>query len=49
VSLHKVDTFFMTNNGNGYAVLTQAPANSYASWKPLLDPIATSLVAYDGE
>jgi S1-C subfamily serine protease len=49
VSLHKTDTFFTTNNGNQYAVLTQAPANSYTTWKPLLDPLAESLVPYDGE
>jgi S1-C subfamily serine protease len=48
-SLHKTDMFFTTNNGNEYAVLTQAPVASYAAWKPLLDPLAGSLVAYDGE
>jgi S1-C subfamily serine protease len=48
-SLHKTDTFFTTNNGNHYAVLTQAPESSYAAWKPLLDPLAASFLPYDGE
>jgi hypothetical protein len=46
LSLHTVETFFTTVEGNEYAVWTQTPANSYFAWKPLLDRLAESLVAY---
>jgi trypsin-like peptidase len=47
VSLHKTDTFFETGSGAQFAILTQAPTRDYASWIDLLEPIRSSLVAYD--
>jgi hypothetical protein len=43
VSLHKVDLFFVSEHGDVFAVLTQAPSPDYADWSALFDEVRNSL------
>jgi hypothetical protein len=43
VPLRKVDVFFEDNAGNGFGVLTQAPASTYALWRQLFKQTRASL------
>ena len=41
--LRKVDIFFETGSGDGFAILTQAPASTYALWRRLFTQLRNSL------
>jgi len=43
VLVHKVDIFFSDESGNGFAILTQAPASSYGSYEPTFQRVRASL------
>ena len=42
VLVHKVDTFLLDSSGTGFAILTQAPATSYAGWRGTFDAMYAS-------
>jgi hypothetical protein len=44
VQLHKQDTFFDDASGNGFAILTQAPANQFARWRAAFEQVRQSLL-----
>jgi hypothetical protein len=44
VLLHKQDTFFTDESGDGFAVLTQAPAGQYVRWRSAFAQIRQSLL-----
>jgi len=46
--LHKVDIFFLDNSGNGFGVLTQAPADAWASWVPTFNSVLQSVAPASG-
>jgi hypothetical protein len=45
VLLHKIDTFFVSADGDAFAVLVQAPAAVYPRWQPLFNRIRNSIAA----
>ncbi len=46
VELHKVDVFFNDAGGNGFAMLTQAPASQWTGFEQLFTALRGALVAY---
>jgi hypothetical protein len=46
--VHKVDVFFIDDEGAGFGFLTQAPENSYYVWLPIFDEIRASFVVNYG-
>jgi serine/threonine-protein kinase len=46
--LHKVDIFLLDNAGNGFGILTEAPADQWSSWQPLFQRVLDSLALSSG-
>jgi hypothetical protein len=40
IDIHKVDRFFLSDKGDGFAILTQAPEHEFAAYEQPLDAIA---------
>ena len=46
--LHKVDIFLIDSDGNGFGILTEAPAEQWIIWRPVFERVLGSLLLRAG-